>query len=322
MKLPCALVALLASMVTGVTGGTAHAAVKPISPPAPPEPEIPRLRFTITNVLVGRVNPLGLEDQLRAGLQQKLYDHASAALRDNFVFFGALPKLNPAFLKFGPAVEIQPASVFNLRVGAELVQWFGSFGYLASFYSPLANWSDTAINQGKDAHRNYVTTGVHYTIEPTVRLKLGPIALVNRFAAEYWDMNLRSGDRVFYEPTLDTAVPLRGWVLANDLDVLYLTKFRFIAGVRYSVVAPQYTDAQLAPGDVVNASTNRQQRIGPLFAYTFFRRGYARFDQPTLVLILNWYVEHRFRTGADVNQGVPYVVIAFAFTSDFILKRR
>jgi hypothetical protein len=304
-----------------LTFSAASAGVTPKSPPPPPEPEIPRLRFTMTNLLVGRVNPLGLEDQLRAGLQQKLYDRDSLVVHDNFLFFGTLPKLNPAYLKVGPAVEIQPVTVLNLRVAAELFRWFGSFKFMQSFYSPLADWSDSALSRGGDAGRNYVTTGAHVYIEPTVRLKVGPIALQNRFSAEYWNMNLHNGDRVFYEPTLDTLVPANGWVITNDLDLLYLTNFRFVAGVRYSVVAPQYSSQDLAPGDLVNASTNRQQRIGPLFAYTFFRRGFARFDQPTLVLILNWYVEHRFRTGVDVNQGIPYGVLAFAFTSDFILKR-
>jgi hypothetical protein len=300
---------------------TANAGPKAISPPAALEEEIPSLRLTITNLLVGRVNPLGLEDQLRIGLQQKLYDSPSPALRDNFLFFGGVPKLNPAFLKVGPAIEFQPASVFNLKIAAELFHWFGTFGYMQSFGSPVANWSDSALDRGKDAGRNYVTTGAHVIIEPTVRVKFGPIALINRFAAEYWNMGVHPDDTVFYEPTNDTLIPARGWVLNNDLDLLYLTKFRFVAGVRYSVVAPQYSPNDFRPGEEAPAYLNRQQRIGPLFAYTFFRRGYAHFDQPTLVLILNWYVEHRFRTGEDVNQGIPYGVLAFAFTSDFILKK-
>src|SRR3954464_13157195 len=88
MKRTVALLLLLGST-------TAYAAAKAISPPAQPEAPIPSLRLTMTNLLVGRVNPLGLEDQLRIGLQQKLYDSASPALRDNFIFFGAVPKLNP-----------------------------------------------------------------------------------------------------------------------------------------------------------------------------------------------------------------------------------
>ena len=45
-----------------------------------------------------------------------------------------------------------------------------------------------------------------------------------------------------------------------------------------------------------------------------------RFNRPTLILIVNWYVSHRWRTGQDVNQGFPYLVLGFAFTSDLIPK--
>jgi len=199
------------------------------------------------------------------------------------------------------------------------VQWFGTFDYLQSYASPTANWSDSAIARGGDVGANYVTTGAHLIFEPTLRLKVGPIAIQNRFAAEYWSMNLRSGDTVFYDPTLDTLVPARGWVLANDLDVVYITKFRLVAGLRYSMVQPIYQATDFRPGEPTGA-INGQQRLGPILAYTFFRRGYGQFDNPTLILILNWYVEHRFRTGADINVGIPYAALGFLFTSDFLLR--
>src|SRR5438445_13805755 len=52
------------------------------------DPLPPSTRFTFTNLVVLRVNPLGLEDQIRAGFQFLLYEHVNKALRDNFVFFG------------------------------------------------------------------------------------------------------------------------------------------------------------------------------------------------------------------------------------------
>src|SRR5437868_2747881 len=81
------------------------------------EPRIPDFRISIVNLLVGRVNPLGLEDQLRIGPQKMLYRSDSPLFADNFVFFGATPKLNPAFLKAGPSLEIQPLSILSLRFG-------------------------------------------------------------------------------------------------------------------------------------------------------------------------------------------------------------
>jgi hypothetical protein len=280
---------------------------------------IPDLKVSIVNLLVGRINPLGLEDQLRIGLQKLLYRDSAPLYRDNFVFFGLKPAVNPAYLKFGPSLEIQPLSIFTLRVAGELWQAFGSFGILQSFGSPLDNWSDTALTTGQNAGRSYVTSGAHVIIEPTLRLKLGPIAMQNRFSIEYWAMNVHTGDTVFYDQFLDTLVPARGWVISNDLDLLYLTKFRLVVGVRYSAVKPLYQSTDYRPGENVDSNPNGQQRLGPLLAYTFFDHGTTSFNKPTLVLILNWYVDHRFRTGADVSAGIPYAVLGFAFVSDLVI---
>jgi hypothetical protein len=61
--------------------------------------------------------------------------------------------------------------------------------------------------------------------------------------------------------------------------------------------------------------------VGLLAAYTFFDEGYTAFNKPTVVLISSWYLKHRYRTGQDVSQAVPYVVLGFAFTSDLIDAR-
>jgi hypothetical protein len=295
----------------------------------------PENRLVLNNLLVGRYNPLGLEDQIRFGFQRRLFASYKPAFRDNFLFVGIYPKINPAFIKIGPMVEVQPLSILNLRFQAEMIDYFGTFGELQSFTSPLAIYSDSALtcnDKGNDdnacqglppgygtpAMKNYVTHGMHFVFEPMLQMKFGPIAIRNRFSIEYWNMRLRPGDTVFYEITLDTLIPASGWVLANDLDVLYITKFRFVAGLRYSVVHPFYSASDYQPGQDTSQNPNGHQRIGPLLAYTFFEKGYARFDRPSLILIANWYVQHRWRTGQDVNQGIPYVVLAFAFQSDLM----
>ena len=137
-----------------LTTGAAHAeftppplppgAGIPVPPPTdgPPWQAPPDTRLVLNHLLVGRYNPLGLEYQLRAGVQKKLYSSKSATTRDNFVFGGLYPKINPAFVKVGPSFEIQPTSFFNLRVAGEFIGFFSTFGYLQSYASPLA----TALN--------------------------------------------------------------------------------------------------------------------------------------------------------------------------------
>src|SRR5690349_2571495 len=97
---------LFASLLVLSAAVSARAQEPPVKPPpeppprAPPStepPPIPDLRLVLNNLFVLRYNPLGIEDQIRFGLQKKLYDSESKALRDNFVHLGVYPKLNPAF---------------------------------------------------------------------------------------------------------------------------------------------------------------------------------------------------------------------------------
>jgi len=288
------------------------------SAPPPAERPVPDRRLLLNNLLVLRSNPLGLEDQIRFGYQMRLYRNDKPLFRDNFFFAGIYPRVNPAFIKFGPSVEVQPLSILNLRFGLEYVDFFSTFGYLQSFNSPLVNYSDTVLNAREDQGLNYATEGMHFMFEPTVQMKFGPIAIRDKLAAEYWNMKVHAGDKVFYDATLDTLVPANGWVLTNDLDVLYLTKFRLTVGARYSVVHPFYRASDYQPGEDASSNPNGHQRLGALVAYTFFDTGWGGFNKPTLLAILSWYLEHRWRTGADTSQAYPYFVLGFAFQSDLL----
>lgn len=319
---------LLAATAAHAQAPAAAGASKPPTRPADDEPPIPARRFVLSNLLGFRYNPLGFEDQLRAGFQQKLYESNRPALRDNFFFGGIFPKVNPAFTKVGPSIEIQPLSVFNLRVAAEFIGYYSTFGFLQSFRSPLDDFSDSALKRGKDAKRNYAAYGLHVMIEPAVQFRFGPIVLRDKFAIEHWRVKLNAGDRVFYDVTLDTAVSSIGWVMQNDLDLLYLHDFksftgkmkgaRIAAGVRYTTVQPFYDADDFAPGDNKDLADNGHHRLGPLAAFTFFDDGYSRFNRPTAVVIANWYLDHRFRTGKDVSGAIPYMIVGFTFQSDLL----
>lgn len=317
---------------------------------APLPPLAPQNRLVLNNLLVFRLNPIGLEDQIRFGLQRRLSEEGDGPLkRDSFLFAGIAPRVNPAFIKIGPSFEIQPLSIFNLRFGVEYVQLFGTFGFLQSYGSAADEYDDkriaacstkSALEQcryqtaagtevvGASELRNSPAGGLHLMIEPQIQLKFGPVALRNKLAVEYWSMGTRPGDRTFYDVTLDTLVPRRGWVIANDLDALFVTRFRLAAGVRYSVVQALYQESDFREGEDRSPADNTVQRLGPMVSYSFFDRGYTAFNRPTLLLVVSWYVDHRYRMGqapASVlpgvfvqSQAMPYVVLGFSFQSDLI----
>ena len=295
------------------------------------ERNIPSQRFVLNSLTIFRWNPLGLEEQIRAGYQLKLYKSYDAMFRDNFVHLGVYPRINPAFIKIGPSLEIQPLSIFNLRVAIEYMEFFSTFGFMQSWASPLSvadgggsDYSDTAFQDNRNQKRNYSTSGFHVMIEPLIQLQLGPVVIRNKFAAEYWNMRLNPGDTVWYDATLDTLVPKSGWVITNDLDLMYSRNFStklgtgtLRVGARYSMVQPFYNKSDYKPGEAEKAN-NSHHRVGPILAYTFYDRGFTRFNKPTLLAIANWYLRHQYRTGADSAVAIPYLVVGFAFQSDLM----
>ena len=312
----------LSLVVLGLSSGTAEA--------ADTLRKAPEWRLGLTSLTVLRYNPLGLEEQLRIGVQKRLYEDEAPAYRDNFVFFGLAPKINPAFVKLGPSIEVQPVSFFNLRIGVEWVRYFGTFGYLQSFESAHDDYSDRRIKalredtvDGKPNDlKSYGGGGFHFIVEPLLQLKFGPVAFRGKVACEYWSMDLREGDRAFYDPTLDTAGPRTGWVFTLDADVLWVSEFGLLAGVRYSMVAPLYDKRAVRDGESIEIPENTHHRLGPFVGYTFFDRGAVGFNKPTLLLIVNWYMKHRWRTGGDPDvpggAALPYIVLAFRFESDWL----
>lgn len=279
--------------------------------------QAPSKRVVLNSLTIVRWNPLGLEEQIRFGYQRRLYDADKAVSRDNFVFLGLTPKINPAYIKAGPAIELQPLSVMNLRLTAEYISFFSTFGFLQSQALPSGDYSDTTMARRKDAKENYATGGAHLMGELLLQAKVGKVVVRNRFAVEYWKMNLKGTDRVWYDATLDTLVPGDGWVVDDDADLLYQPGNGLTVGVRYSFVEPLYGTAGFRP-DELPAGSNGHHRAGPLVAYTFYEDNYSTFNKPSVLLIANWYLASRWRTGADVSRAVPYLVLGFAFQSDFL----
>jgi hypothetical protein len=317
------------------------------APPAPVHPADapppPGWRLMLSDLTVFRLNPLGLETRARFGMQKRLYRSEKAITRNNFAFFGAFPKLNPASAHLAVGGELQPASIFNLRAFAEVQQYFGTFGFLQSFRSPAANYSDQTL---KDLRDDPVLSPqsarlFHASIQPMLQLKVGPVAVRALLQLDYWDFAVRDGDTTAYEATFDTLLPDKGWTLSTDTDVLYVGHPGLALGLRHSFVHPFYRQGhfQAAGGDNRAAfaaydDDNSHHRLGLFGAYTLKDRGPSRFNKPTVILIVSWYLSHRYRLGepsaplpADgrsddyTSRAFPYLLVGFAFESDFLPVR-
>jgi hypothetical protein len=260
-----------------------------------------------TAFTAARLNPIGLQTQLDLDWRIPLYNGGdNPLLANNFFSLGLTPILSPALSRLGVAARLQPLALLKLEARWEYLSWFGNFDMLQSFPDATADFSDTALREGGRAGASYATNGWQLTLDAELRLKLGPVIARDRVRAARVSVDLRDGDTVFHDLFFDLLLPKDGWVYTNDADLLVEVAPRVLLGARWAFMTADLPDGQ----DLSRATT---QRLGPLFAWTFFDEPGAAFNRPTLLAMVNWYLQHPWRTGQDVSGSVPYVFVGFSF---------
>jgi hypothetical protein len=284
----------------------------------------PELRLASNHTVVGRLNPLGLIYFSRLSFRVQLYESDSPVAKDNFFGIGVAPSASPAFARGGILLELQPLSVLQIWATYEAIGYFGTFEFFQSFPGVTANWSDSELDRLSEQAdgaptKSYATTGTQFNAGTRLQAKVGPVAARNLTRLSRPNFDLREGDRTFYDPIFDVLVPDEGWFLVNDLDVLWVTELGLTVGARWTMTHPFYEDEHYAAGEDPARNPNTTHRLGPLLAYTFWDdEGDSRLDRPTLLLIVNWWLDHPFRTGQDVSQAFPYTIIGFSVSGDLL----
>lgn len=295
------------------------ATLAPSALAADPLPPTPKEQLFYQNLTVVRLNPLGLQNQFELDWRHRLYDPGdSLIMAQNFWSIGIAPILTPGLMRLGVNAKFQPLAILKLEVKWEYLNYFGNFDLLQSYDSANAEFSDSDIADGGDAGNNYATDGWQLTLDGELRAKVGPVIVRNRFKAGYVEVALRGDDEVFYDQYFDLLLPAKGWFFTNDFDLLFQVSQHLIVGARYAFMDAQYPDSAFLPGEPTDSDSAPTQRLGPLVAYTFSDTPGEAFNKPTILLLVNWYLQHRWRTGQDVSQAFPYIVLGFAFSGDLI----
>jgi len=318
-------------------------------PPPLPNPLPPKHRISYNNLTVARLNPLGLINRLLIEYRYRLYDEPSLLKNGSYIGVGVETQLSPGLATVRPQIQIQPLAVLKLRAGYGLFTHFGTFDLNSSFESPLDEHyaAEIAARGPDEAYANIGGQGVFGAL---VQAKVWQIAIRNDLNFFVSNMQLKDGDNVWYSQLDDMMLEGDGWHLTNDSDVLWLSDFGLTVGVRNTITKAFYNDSSFRPGELAiverdgdpNGPTNR---VGPLVAYTFYDdpREHPRFNRPSILVISQWWTNHRYRTGAllddpynresitvnsetgereevgsigDGLPAMPYLVIGFAFEGD------
>jgi len=296
----------------------------PVVETKPPEP--PDTRFVYRTTSVFRWNPLGLMNDNHVGMRKRLVKSDHLLLSDTFVGIGFMPQITGGFARLGAMAEIQPTSVMRLWVNYDVVGYYGIFGLFQSFPSASSNFSDSRISSlGQldvgDPRRNYSTVGSQLTFGLDLQMKLGPVAARSLSRLVRGSYQMRPGDTVYYDQFYDVLAPNEGFFVTNDTDLLLVFDFGLVFGLRANATYALYDASQLGTVDVVGMSLPHNPngptlRAGPMITYAFWDDPGSLFNRPTLILIMNWYASHRWRTGADNPLWMPYVVLGFQMQGD------
>ncbi|MFT5358385.1 MAG: hypothetical protein ACI9KE_005623, partial [Polyangiales bacterium] len=264
----------------------------------------------------------GLLNVTYASYRFRLFESESDILKQNFVGIGLTGAASPAWGRFGVLAEVQPLTILRLYAQYEFIGNFGTFDLFASFPSATSDFSDSAIDERTDQEGTeaYATTGALLTLGATLQLKVGPIAVRSLFRAVHTNYDTREGDRVYYDQIYDMLMPDDGWMVVNDLDVFLVLEpgsYQLAVGGRWT-----YSHSFYREGDHFDAGENVPNndihRVGPIVAWTLNQDPGARFDRPTLILLMQWHAKHRWRTGEDVSTALPYIGLAFSFQGDLL----
>jgi hypothetical protein len=277
----------------------------------------PQHRVVHRNTFALRYNPLGLLYDGRFMYRLRLYQAESKVLRDNYVGIGVAPTFSPAFMRIGPYVEFNPLTVFGVWAMVQFVQYFGSFDLAQGFPGAQSDFSDKAI-KANTANR-VATNGYEVTLGANLQAKVAMFIIRSQARLVFGHLKLKDGERIYYDQFYDIGAPNQGWTFVNDLDVLYQgLENKLVAGARYTATAPLYDPARhLEPG-ATGTSDNSMHRVGPFVGYTFKIEDGAKFNTPTVFILVQWWLKHRFRTGVDTSQALPLLGVGFQMTGDFL----
>jgi hypothetical protein len=286
---------------------------QPKSPFGPADRE--RYRWIWNDVLAARVNPLGLVNQFRTGLRIQLSNEPGTLFEESYVAVLLNTLLSPALGRVGARVEVSPITALRLSASYDFFGTFGLFNTLQTFDSPAAVYDDDTMKGMRDM--NEVAKGGAFEAEALLQAKVGPIAVRDTFKGYNYHFD-RPRSVLFYDIIHDNLHPNAGWGIQNDLDLLFIFDFGLKLGGRYTYNKVFYPDRFVVEGPPAEENTPIQ-RVGPAALYTFFEDPPGvGWNKPTVGVLAQWWVQHRWRTGENVSQAIPYVLVVVTQEGDFL----
>lgn len=271
-----------------------------------------RHMLVFNNLSAGRGNPIGLASFVFFGYRYHLFNSESILLKPAFVEFGPQFTLTPDFLEGGLELTVKPLAILTFEARYMLAAHSPLLTDFQSFKTPHADYSPRRRIQRGMGDEGYRTYGGFLRLKTIFEMQLGAFAISNEFEIHRMDVALREGDQYFYSSRWDTVFPNHGWGFANFLNLIVFTKSKFLIGLRYEVTKPFIKNHWFDNFEL-------HQRLGLLWGYPLIKRQRGWLREVLGLGSVQWWLAHPYRTGREVSQLVPYVIMGISMNGGITL---
>ena len=282
------------------------------------DPEGPKTaHFHYSETVLGRMNPLGLEDEFLMSYRIPLFHSENILKKDTYLAPLLGISVSPAAFRPVIGFEAQPLRIITLFVRYEPAAYYGALRSLLSYpsantYAPVGYFVSGPEPNGQ----NYSTVVHQFTAGLSLQAEYKMVFARIASKLHYESANLHPEDRVYYDSTFDLLVARKGWVFENDTDIGLSLSRHVKLGIRYATIVTAYPDSAYAPGEPHTNLESPIMRTGPIAQYELGAHEFGPFATAAVFGTANWFVEHRYRTGDEVSRAAPFVGGGFTLTGD------
>ncbi len=190
--------------------------------------------------------PVGVNAITDVGWRVPLFDSESLLLRKTYLDVGLTNGLSPAYLWAGAYIETLPVALLQLRLSAQYMQFFGTFGHLFEPSPTPDDWSLDDVDDRGGITEGKVTHGLLVEGRATPRLKLGNVVAFAEL--RFMWLSVEDVGDTWYEPYYDIALAATDQMLVARPTLGYLlmaedpTRTYLLVGARWERTQTVETD--------------------------------------------------------------------------------
>ncbi len=221
--------------------------------------------------------PTGLMEETRLQYRAPLIrKDGSLMLNDTYAGAGVMVRATPAFTELGPRLSISPVDIFELELQASRLQYY-SKTYALMGFDRAKNKLGSQRTERAEAGDGVTGGGWSFTASPTLKLRGGPIILVDTWSIRVSRIDQASPEPYTYDPWTDLVIAWNETTFEHEAATLFTAidsddgGGTFWVGAwfrdRFTVVSP---DRSITLGPVIITRPGRGRFVPTILGRSMF----------------------------------------------------